>query len=174
LLNKTVDLALPPVAHPIPFVQPSVLKEWLSNRSNLTLVIDVGSSQQYVKAHIPGAWWILRSRISEDFQRVHRANRYVITSSDGLAAQFAAQALKSCVKSTVEVLVLEGGTQSWLDAGYSSQQGESYLASPRIDRYKRPYEGTNNTQAAMQAYLDWEFGLVEQLDRDGTHHFRVV
>jgi hypothetical protein len=26
----------------------------------------------------------------------------------------------------------------------------------------------------MQAYLDWEFGLVEQLGRDGTHHFRVI
>ena len=28
--------------------------------------------------------------------------------------------------------------------------------------------------AAMQAYLDWEFGLVEQLRRDGTHHFQVI
>jgi hypothetical protein len=26
----------------------------------------------------------------------------------------------------------------------------------------------------MQAYLDWEFGLVEQLGRDGTHHFRPL
>ncbi len=27
---------------------------------------------------------------------------------------------------------------------------------------------------AMQAYLDWKFGLVEQLARDGTHGFRVI
>jgi len=26
----------------------------------------------------------------------------------------------------------------------------------------------------MQAYLDWELGLVEQLRRDGTHHFKVI
>jgi hypothetical protein len=26
----------------------------------------------------------------------------------------------------------------------------------------------------MQGYLDWEFGLVEQLGRDGTHHFWVL
>jgi hypothetical protein len=26
----------------------------------------------------------------------------------------------------------------------------------------------------MQAYLDWEFGLVEQLGRDGTHGFVVI
>jgi len=48
------------------------------------------------------------------------------------------------------------------------------LASPTIDRYQRPYEGTNATVASMQAYLDWEFGLVEQLGRDGTHHFWVM
>ncbi len=28
--------------------------------------------------------------------------------------------------------------------------------------------------AAMQAYLDWEFGLVAQLERDGTHGFYVI
>jgi len=174
LLSKSVELMLPPVAQTAPTVKASVLKEWLSNRSNLTLVIDVGTSQQYVKAHIPGAWWILRSQMAQDFQRVHRANRYVITSSNGHAAQYAARALRACVKSTVEVLVLEGGTKAWTDAGYSCQQGESYLASPRIDRYQRPYEGTHNSAAAMQAYLDWEFGLVEQLKRDGTHHFKVI
>ncbi|MCF7098805.1 hypothetical protein L4N02_29360, partial [Klebsiella variicola] len=32
----------------------------------------------------------------------------------------------------------------------------------------------DNSPAAMQAYLDWEFGLVEQLKRDGTHGFKVL
>jgi hypothetical protein len=26
----------------------------------------------------------------------------------------------------------------------------------------------------MQAYLDWEYGLVAQLERDGTHGFTVL
>ncbi|CDN00648.1 hypothetical protein KPSB59_2140001 [Klebsiella quasipneumoniae subsp. quasipneumoniae] len=26
----------------------------------------------------------------------------------------------------------------------------------------------------MQAYLEWEYGLVDQLARDGTHGFRVI
>jgi hypothetical protein len=54
------------------------------------------------------------------------------------------------------------------------EKGPSHLASPPLDRYKRPYEGTNVDPAAMQAYLDWEFGLVEQLGKDGTHHFWVL
>ena len=32
------------------------------------------------------------------------------------------------------------------------------------DRYRRPYEGTDAPPRAMQAYLDWEFGLVAQLE----------
>ena len=33
---------------------------------------------------------------------------------------------------------------------------------------------TDNRAEAMQAYLDWEFGLVGQLERDGTHHFAPI
>jgi hypothetical protein len=44
---------------------------------------------------------------------------------------------------------------------------------PRTKRYKRPYEGTDSPRSAIQAYLDWELGLVAQLERDGTHGFRV-
>ncbi len=44
----------------------------------------------------------------------------------------------------------------------------------RRDRYRRPYEGTDNSAEAMQAYLEWEYGLVDQLARDGTHGFRVL
>jgi hypothetical protein len=29
-------------------------------------------------------------------------------------------------------------------------------------------------ERAMQAYLDWEYGLVEQLRRDATHGFYVI
>jgi len=36
--------------------------------------------------------------------------------------------------------------------------GTEGLVAQRIDRYRRPYEGTANFAAAMQAYLDWEYG----------------
>ena len=70
--------------------------------------------------------------------------------------------------------LLDGGTAAWVAAGLPVESGETHLASDRIDRYRRPYEGTNAPRAAMQGYLDWEFGLVAQLGRDGTHGFRVI
>jgi hypothetical protein len=47
-------------------------------------------------------------------------------------------------------------------------------ATPPTDRYRRPYEGTGAPEKAMQDYLDWEYGLVAQLERDGTHCFNVL
>jgi rhodanese-related sulfurtransferase len=155
-------------------VDPPTLKTWLANRSNLSMVIDVGDSATYVKRHIPGAWWLLRSQLAQDFTRVHKANRYVLTCGDGRVSRYAVAELQPLLRPGVEVLWLPGGNAAWQAAGFSTQQGESYLASPRIDRYRRPYESTDNPALAMQAYLDWEFGLVEQLKRDGTHHFKVI
>ena len=165
---------LPPTIEPVEEVQATQLKEWIANRTNLTLVIDVGDSAQYVKRHIPGAWWILRSQIEKDFSRIHKANRYVLTCADGLASRFAVHEIRKLVRPGVHVVCLAGGNQSWFAQGFSTQQGESYVVSPRIDRYRRPYEGTENPAQAMQAYLDWEYGLVEQLKRDGTHGFKVL
>jgi hypothetical protein len=69
-----------------------------------------------------------------------------------------------------ETYVLEGGYDGALEAGPPA-------VLPRPDpshRYRRPYEGTDVASVAMQAYLDWEYGLVAQLRRDATHGFFVV
>jgi rhodanese-related sulfurtransferase len=72
------------------------------------------------------------------------------------------------------VLALAGGTQGWARSGRALASGRGELLSPALDVYRRPYEGTGVDPAVMQAYLDWEYGLVAQLGRDGTHGFRVL
>ena len=69
-----------------------------------------------------------------------------------------------------EVYVLDGAWPDRLEAG----DGGEPAPRGREGRYKRPYEGTDNQAAKMQAYLDWEYGLVDQLARDGTHGFIVI
>ena len=69
-----------------------------------------------------------------------------------------------------ETYVLEGGYDGTLEIGPPH-------VIPKPDpshRYRRPYEGTDIKESAMQAYLDWEYGLVEQLRRDATHGFFVI
>ena len=45
------------------------------------------------------------------------------------------------------------------------------MADTPDDVWLKPYEQAGTVEENMQAYLDWETGLVEQLDRDGTTRF---
>jgi len=136
------------------------------------VVLDFTTGANYRKRHIPGAWFLLRSRLAEDFAGVPRAARYVLTCGSSQLAQYVVPEVQALTGA--EVLLLDGGNAAWFAAGLEEEAGETRLASPLIDRYRRPYEGTDNAREAMQGYLDWEFGLVAQLGRDGTHGFKVI
>ncbi len=152
-------------------VDPSMAARWLQNDSG-TIFVDLSTHAHYVKAHIPGSWFALRSQFASAIEALPKADRYVLTSTTGELAAFAAKEIQRLT--TSEIVVLSGGNKAWTDAGFEMEKGASHLASPPLDRYKRPYEGTSVDHEAMQAYLDWEFGLVEQLGKDATHHFWVL
>lgn len=97
---------------------------------------------------------------------------FVLTSPDGRLARLAAQDLAALHPGRIEVLA--DGTTTTHRSGRPLESGPTRLLSPPLDRYRRPYEGTDNAHEAMQGYLDWEFGLVAQLERDGTHCFKVL
>lgn len=152
-------------------VSPAQLAEWLNG--NDVQVLDFTTSANYVASHIPGAAWLQRSLLPlEGKYALPEARHYVVTCGSSLLARFAVAELRELTGKPVSVL--KGGNAAWRAAGLPVAQGESLLLQPRSDRYRRPYEGTDNSPEAMQAYLDWEFGLIAQLDRDGTHGFRVL
>ena len=162
----------PATLYPLVHTSPERLQHWLGHSD--TLVVDVGSSAAFVKGHIPGARWLLRSRFEQDVPTLPPASRVVVTCPDGRLSRHAVAPLRACLPAPTQVLWLTGGTQAWQASGHALDVNETGLVSERIDRYRRPYEGTHNRREAMQAYLDWEFGLVEQLGRDGTHGFHVI
>jgi rhodanese-related sulfurtransferase len=141
-------------------------------QSHGTVVLDFTASVNYVKRHIAGAWFVIRSELEKALHKLPQAQRYVVTSGRSLLARFAAPELAALTGKPVQVL--NGGTAAWVEAGLPVESGETRMASARIDRYRRPYEGTDNARDAMSAYLEWELGLVAQLARDGTHGFRVI
>jgi len=162
----------PSLPSPAQCVDANTLHLWLSQASPRTLVLDFSPSANYVKSHIPGAWFVLRSDLARALRNLPAADRYVLTDSCTRLARHALPEVSTLTGKPT--YLLEGSTPAWQKAGFPSDSGESHLASPRIDRYRRPYEGTDAPAQAMQAYLDWEFGLVAQLGRDGTHGFRVI
>jgi rhodanese-related sulfurtransferase len=173
----TPSAAHPPVAAVVGEVIPQVLATLLQQPG--AAVIDVTTSANYVKRHIPGAWYVIRAQLAHAVgAAIPPTQRYVLTCGSSLLARYAAADLRTLLdargQSDVEVLVLTGGNAAWFAAGLEAETGETRLATPRTDRYRRPYEGTDAPAEAMQAYLDWEYGLVAQLGRDGTHHFKVI
>jgi rhodanese-related sulfurtransferase len=169
--------AYPPVAAAVGEIAPKALADLLKHPG--TAVLDVTTSANYVKRHIPGAWYVIRAQLAGAVDAVIPASqRYVLTCGSSLLARYAAADLRALLDARgqrdVEVLVLTGGNAAWFAAGLDAETGETHLATARTDRYRRPYEGTDAPAEAMQAYLDWEYGLVAQLGRDGTHHFKVI
>jgi rhodanese-related sulfurtransferase len=164
-------------------IDPVMLSASLAGLSSLndenvidTLVIDLAKDLEYVRGHIPGARYVMRSQFRKALNDLPLAKHYVLTCPDGAQSAFAFEEISVLLRarSNAQVSVLVGGTQAWKAAGFVLETGPTHLVSEPIDRYKRPYEGTNVSREAMQAYLDWEFGLVEQLGKDGTHHFWVL
>lgn len=138
--------------------------------TNRTLYrFDVRDAEEYAAGHLPGFRHYPGGQLVQetDMAAPVRGARILLTDDKGVRADMTASWL---AQMGWEVYVLEGGYAGTLEVGPP-------LVLPRPDpahRYRRPYEGTDIAQAAMQAYLDWEYGLVDQLRRDGTHGFYVI
>jgi rhodanese-related sulfurtransferase len=137
------------------------------------VAVDVGPSPEYRRGHVPGAWFAIRSELKDALKALPPGRPIVLVSPDDALARLAAQDLEG-EAGVPKVRVLEGGLAAWNRAGLPLELGFDRAASPPEDVYRRPYEGADHAAAAKQAYLDWEFGLVEQLARDGTHGFFVI
>ena len=130
---------------------------------------DVRLPEDYAAGHLPGFRNAQGGQLVQetDHYAPVRGARIVLADDLGPRADMTASWLAQL---GWEVYVLDGGLAGALATG---PDGAPPPRGPE-GRYKRPYEGTDNKQAAMQAYLDWEYGLVAQLQADGTHGFFVI
>ena len=163
-----------PAPTPAPTKVPSLTPAQLDDRlrARTAVVVDLTSSPEYERGHIPGAWFAIRSRLEQSVSELPREGELVLTSPDGLIAAFAQPEFENL--SGRAVAALSGGSEAWSAAGLPLETGLTHLAVPAEDVYKRPYEGVDNAQAAMQDYIDWELGLVEQIRADGTACYNVL
>lgn len=130
---------------------------------------DVRPAEEFAAGHLPGYRHYAGGQLVQetDMAAPVRGARILLADDLGVRADMTASWL---AQMGWDVYVLDGGFDGPLEQGAPA-------GSPPPDpahRYKRPYEGTDNAAAAMQAYLDWEYGLVAQLERDATHGFFVI
>ncbi len=143
------------------------------------IVIDLAASPDYRAGHIPGAWFAIRARLADAIARtgakdVASGVMVVLTSTDGVLARLAASEVVALVEAPVRVLA--GGTAAWRRAGLAMTEGFENLADETEDVFWKPYERHERAvevEAAMTAYLDWEIGLLDQVERDGGADFSI-
>jgi len=142
----------------------------LQAQANRTLYrFDVRAEEEYTAGHLAGFRHYPGGQLVQEIDMAApvRGARIVLTDNMSVRADMTASWL---AQMGWETYVLVGGYDGALEAGPP-------LVLPKPDpshRYRRPYEGTDVQASAMQAYLDWEYGLVEQLRRDATHGFFVI
>ena len=68
--------------------------------------------------------------------------------------------------------MLAGGTRAWAAAGQPVEQGVTRPTTAADDVWYKPYDHEGDQEKHMNAYLDWETALVDQIARDGTVSFR--
>ncbi len=160
------DVAYRAGVHHIGFAEMAALQA----QAGCTLYrFDVRSEEEYTAGHLTGFRHYPGGQLVQEIDMAApvRGARIVVTDHLRVRADMTASWL---AQMGWEVYVLEGGYDGKLEIGPP-------FVIPKPDpshRYRRPYEGTDVRESAMQAYLDWEYGLVEQLRRDGTHGFFVI
>src|SRR5687768_13647385 len=132
-------------------------------------VLDLSTSLRFHHAHIPGAWWGVRSRLDEARSRIGKPKRLVLTSEDGTLAHLAAPEAAALWP---EVKVLEGGNAAWLAAGKPTESGVERATTTRDDVWYKPYDHASEYKKHARDYLEWEVALVDQIKRDPTIRFR--
>jgi len=136
-------------------------------------VMDLGTSVDYLRGHIPGSWWSSRSRLTKDLAFRPPAGLLVLTSADAIQAHYCAPAVAK-LQPDAQLRVLAEGTQAWAHAGFPLQDGAGKDGPPAsvADVFYKPYEYSDAAVERMQAYLDWEVALVDKVVRDNTLDFQ--
>jgi rhodanese-related sulfurtransferase len=132
-------------------------------------IVDLDTSANYRKGHIPGASFAIRAQLASALSRLPRAQTLVLTSADGTLARLAASEAAAIV--AVPVRVLDGGTRAWSERGLPLETGAGRLLNDPVDVLVKPHERPGDTATAMREYLQWETGLGAQLRRDGDAPF---
>ena len=136
-------------------------------------VVDFSTSLRFHHAHLPGAWWAVRSRLSEAREKIGSVPSLVLTSEDGSLAHLAAHEVQA-LWAGAQVRVLDGGNAAWIAAGKPTEGGVERATTERDDVWYKPYDHGSDYSYKQHArdYLAWEVALIDQVKRDSTIRFR--
>ena len=144
------------------------LREWQTTREATGTALDFSTSLRFHYKHIPGAWWVVRSRLPEAKDQLGAPSALILTSEDGVLAHLAAPEVQA-LWPNAQVRVLEGGNAAWQGKW---EEGHERSTSVRDDVWYKPYDHEAGFEKHAREYLQWEVELIEQIKRDPTIRFQ--
>jgi len=137
-------------------------------------VFEIDRRAAFEKRHIAGARFAVPDRLESFVAELPEAQTVLLHSPDGVLARIAAAELAARTGRDVRAIV--GGTPAWVAAGLPVAQGAEGVLTGDDDHWYSPYahQDLSLRDAGFQQYLDWELGLVEQLEREGVTGIRLV
>lgn len=148
-------------------ISPDVLLEAI--QQGKALVVDLGSSMDFRRGHIPGSHWVSRRNLARWITSAIAArpnlDRIVLLADDDAKAHLAATELTlEKQKQPLPVQILTGGLGAWRSAGLPieatpDQPGDADC----IDFLFFVHDRHSGNRDAMRQYLAWETGLMAQV-----------
>ncbi len=131
-------------------------------------ILDLRPSAAFREGHVPGAIWTIRPRIAA---LAGPEPRVLVADAPEIAA-LAALDLGDAGQD--DILLLDGGLDAWRTAGLAVEATpEVPPEDERIDFVSFTHGRHDGNAAASRQYLEWEIGLVGQLDEQERAVFRV-
>ena len=134
-------------------------------------LIDIRGSQDYRKLHASEAHWATRARLSKVSQ-IHGDKPLVLFADDPVAAQYFAEDAQS---SGLTVLgLVSGGLKAWQAAGLPTKASPLIpIDQDCIDFLFFVHDRHDGNLESARRYLEWETGLIAQLDEQERASFQL-
>ncbi len=134
-------------------------------------LMDIRGSQDYRKLHASGAQWATRARLSR-ISQIHGDKPLVLFADDPVAAQYFAEDAQS---SGLTVLgLVSGGLKAWQAAGLPTEATPLVpIDQDCIDFLFFVHDRHDGNLESARRYLEWETGLIGQLDEQERASFQL-
>ena len=147
-------------------------KEALAAQETGANMICLDRSLSCREKHPKGSWFSIRSKLTKDIVSNNIDAPLIFISTD---VRVSALAALDMAKYKNGVSIVEGGVAAWEKAGLALEGGLNNVLSVPNDVYLRAYDREDpiEVEKAMNEYLTWELGLVEQISRPGGTTFEI-
>ena len=131
-------------------------------------LIDLRGSQDFRKAHAAGSTWATRARLSS----VRAFGRVFLLADDVVQANYTAEDLGAM---GVQVMgLVEGGFKAWQAAGLPVESTPNLpIDADCIDFLFFVHDRHDGNLESARRYLEWETGLIAQLDEQERASFQL-